>query len=95
MAPRAALVPIRACRAPIALPALQHLLDALEARDDFLAQWGEDAVADYLDGLGGGGGAPWGREEVVDCFVVDLEVGAAQEVFACGCSADVGEDVFH
>jgi len=31
----------------------------------------------------------------VNTFVVDFEVGAAQEVFACGCSTDVSEDVFH
>jgi hypothetical protein len=31
----------------------------------------------------------------VDTFVVDFEVGAAQEVFPRGCATDVGEDVFH
>lgn len=94
MTPRAALVPIRARRAAIALPALEDLFDALEAGDDFFAQRGEDAVPDYLDGLGRGGGG-WGSEEVVDGFVVDLEVGTSQEVFTRGCSTDVGEDVFH
>lgn len=46
-----------------------------------------------LDGLGGGGG---GRgEEVVDVFVVDLEVGAPEEVFARWGAFDVDEYVFH
>ena len=31
----------------------------------------------------------------MDTFVVDFEVGTTQEVFTCGCAADVGEDVFH
>jgi hypothetical protein len=31
----------------------------------------------------------------VDTFVVDFEVGAAEEVLARGCATDVGENVFH
>lgn len=96
MTAAAALVPVRAGRAPVALAAMQHFAHRLQARDDLLAERRENhVIARALDlhRLRDGGGRR--REEVVDSLVVDFEVRAPQEVLARRRAPDAREDVLH
>jgi len=54
MTPRTPLVPICARRPPIPVSSLEDFFYGFQACDYFLPQRGEDPVADYLNGLGGG-----------------------------------------
>ena len=91
MTPRAPLIPIRTRRPPIPFSPLQHLLHPFQTSDHFFSEGVEYAVPDDQDRRRGWGGG----EEVVDAFVVYFNVGAAEKVFARGCSANVGEYIFH
>jgi hypothetical protein len=97
VASTAALIPVCARCAAIALATPEDLLHALEARNDLFPERRKHDVATEasleLYGVAGGGGR--GREEIVDSFIVDLKVGTTEEVFAGGSAADEGENVLH
>ena len=90
------LVPIGAGCTSVSFSSRENFLYTLETGYYFLAHGGEDYVGAGSVDLNGLCCACGGRrEEVVDGFVVDFEVGTSEEIFASGCSANVGEYIFH
>ncbi len=78
----------------MALPTFQYILDALQARHDFLAKRRQNDFASSST-LDHDSGTAYGGEEVMDRLVVDFEVGTAQEIFPALVSLDESEDVLH
>lgn len=98
MAATAALVPVRARRPPVAIPALQHLPNALQARHDLLAQGRQHhIIARALERhrVRQRERGRRRREEVEYLLVVDLQVRAPQEVLPRRGAPDEGEHVLH
>ncbi len=74
----------------------QDFLHALQTRDHLIRVRDINFVANALNvdrDLDDGGG--WWTEEVLDCFIVDFEIGTLQKILASGCATDVSEDVLH
>ncbi len=78
----------------MALPTFQYILDALQARHDFLAKRRQNDFASSST-LDHDSGTAYGGEEVMDRLVVDFEVGTAQEIFPALVSLDESEDILH
>lgn len=92
----APFVPIRARRPTITLTTQKHLAYALQAGHDLLTEGREYNIRTgplYLHRLRDARGR-WCKE-VMDCLVVNFQIRAAQQIFACRRPPDVCEDIFH
>lgn len=96
MTPTTPFIPIRTCRPSVAFTAVEHLLHALQACNNFLSKRCENDIRASPMDLDGLRGASGGRcEEIMNVLVVDFEVGAAKEVFSCRGASDITKDIFH
>lgn len=95
--PTTPVIPVRTRRPPVPLPTLQHLLDAFQTDDHFLAERGKYNITTTptldLHRVGGGHGG-W-RQQVVDILVVDFEIRAPEEILPRGRAFDKRKHVLH
>lgn len=80
MTPGTPLVPISLSRPAISVPSLDHFANTFETGDDFFAEVDDACVGDCGPNCTRGEG----REKIIDCLIVDLQVGCAQQKFTGG-----------
>ena len=90
------LIPVRTCSPPISLPALKDLSHILQACDYLLPQRSKNHICARTMQLYRLGSSSGGRsEQIMDSFVVDFQVRAAQKVLARRSTFDISKYVFH